>query len=163
MLWKVWWELVCELRPACARAQTFLWMGVCLAGMTVRSVTEQCMRLGLNPVLIGTGVINGTGNLLDTGSGVSRVYKVPRSTTGFPFDLSIPNPQVTYLSDSQDNSAWAAFAAFDYDISDTWQASFALRYDEDTREQTTETPPGFIPGAARAFRGAPPGPGGCRF
>ncbi len=27
-----------------------------LAGMTVRSVTEQCMRLGLNPVLIGTGV-----------------------------------------------------------------------------------------------------------
>jgi cell division protein FtsI (penicillin-binding protein 3) len=27
-----------------------------LAGMTVRSVTEQCMKLGLNPVLIGTGV-----------------------------------------------------------------------------------------------------------
>ncbi|MBI1749179.1 MAG: PASTA domain-containing protein [Acidobacteria bacterium] len=27
-----------------------------LAGMTVRSVTEQCLRLGLNPVLIGTGV-----------------------------------------------------------------------------------------------------------
>jgi len=27
-----------------------------LSGMTVRMVTEQCMRLGLNPVLIGTGV-----------------------------------------------------------------------------------------------------------
>ncbi len=27
-----------------------------MAGMTVRSVTEQCMKLGLNPVLIGTGV-----------------------------------------------------------------------------------------------------------
>jgi cell division protein FtsI (penicillin-binding protein 3) len=27
-----------------------------LAGLTVRSVTEQCLRLGLNPVLIGTGV-----------------------------------------------------------------------------------------------------------
>ena len=27
-----------------------------LAGLTVRNVTEQCMKLGLNPVLIGTGV-----------------------------------------------------------------------------------------------------------
>jgi cell division protein FtsI (penicillin-binding protein 3) len=27
-----------------------------LAGLSVRSVTEQCMKLGLNPVLIGTGV-----------------------------------------------------------------------------------------------------------
>jgi cell division protein FtsI/penicillin-binding protein 2 len=27
-----------------------------LAGLTVRSVTEQCLKLGLNPVLIGTGV-----------------------------------------------------------------------------------------------------------
>ena len=47
--------------------------------------------------------------MVDTGTGVSRVYKVPRSTTGFPFDFSIPNPQVTYLSDSQDNFAWAVF------------------------------------------------------
>ena len=53
MLWKVWWELVCELRPACARAQTFLWMGVCLAGMTVRKdlmgVTSTVRALGLLP------------------------------------------------------------------------------------------------------------------
>jgi iron complex outermembrane receptor protein len=89
----------------------------------------------------------GTGNLLDTGSGVSRVYKVPRTTTGFPFDLSIPNPQVTYLSDSQDNFAWAVFGSLAFDISDTWDATLSLRYDEDEREQTTETPPGFIPAA----------------
>ena len=36
MLWKLWWKLVCELRPACGRTRTFLWMTVCLAGMTTR-------------------------------------------------------------------------------------------------------------------------------
>lgn len=53
MLWKVWWELVCELRSACARTQTFLWMGVCLAGMTTRKdlmgVTSIVRALGLLP------------------------------------------------------------------------------------------------------------------
>ncbi len=36
MLWQPWWELLCELRSACARTRTFLWMAVCLAGMTTR-------------------------------------------------------------------------------------------------------------------------------
>jgi iron complex outermembrane receptor protein len=86
-----------------------------------------------------------TGNLLDTGDGVARIYREPRTTTGFPADLSITNPQWTFLADSQDNSAWAAFTSMTYDFNDEWQGTFSLRYDEDTREQTTETPPGFIP------------------
>jgi len=53
MLWKVWWELVCELRSACARTQTFLWMALCLAGMTTRKdlagVTSIVRALGLVP------------------------------------------------------------------------------------------------------------------
>ena len=36
MLWIHWWELVCQLRPACGRTRTFLWMATCLAGMTTR-------------------------------------------------------------------------------------------------------------------------------
>jgi hypothetical protein len=36
MLWNHWWTLVCELRCACARTRTFLWMALCLAGMTTR-------------------------------------------------------------------------------------------------------------------------------
>ena len=36
MLWNHWWNLVCDLQPACARTRTFLWMSLCLAGMTVR-------------------------------------------------------------------------------------------------------------------------------
>lgn len=53
MLWKVWYELVCELRPACARTRTFLWMCTCLAGMTTRKdlmgVTSIVRALGLVP------------------------------------------------------------------------------------------------------------------
>jgi hypothetical protein len=53
MLWKVWWETVCELRPACARTRTFLWMSACLAGMGIRKdlagVTSIVRVLGLVP------------------------------------------------------------------------------------------------------------------
>jgi hypothetical protein len=53
MLWKDWWELVCELRAACARTRTFLWMALCLAGLTTRrelaGVTSIVRALGLVP------------------------------------------------------------------------------------------------------------------
>src|SRR5229473_395910 len=53
MLWNDWWNLVCLLRPACARSRTFLWMSLCLAGMTVRKdllgVTSIVRALGLEP------------------------------------------------------------------------------------------------------------------
>jgi len=53
MLWNHWWNLVCELRSACARTRTFLWMSLCLAGMTIRKdllgVTSIVRALGLEP------------------------------------------------------------------------------------------------------------------
>ena len=53
MLWNHWWNLVCELRPACARTRTFLWMSLCLAGITVRKdllgVTSIMRAVGLEP------------------------------------------------------------------------------------------------------------------
>jgi hypothetical protein len=53
MLWNHWWNLVCELRSACARTRTFLWMALCLAGMTTRKdllgVTSIVRALGLEP------------------------------------------------------------------------------------------------------------------
>src|ERR1017187_479985 len=36
MLWRHWWNLVCELRAACARTRTFPWMSLCLAGFSTR-------------------------------------------------------------------------------------------------------------------------------
>ena len=53
MLWNHWWTLVCQLRSACARNRTFLWMALCLAGMTTRKellgVTSTVRALGLEP------------------------------------------------------------------------------------------------------------------
>jgi iron complex outermembrane recepter protein len=97
--------------------------------------------------LLQTNRYISTGNMIDTGTGVSRVYKTPRTTTGFPADFSIPNPQWTFLADGQDNFAWAAFGSVSYNFTDQWDATFSARYDEDTRKQTTLTPPGFIPAA----------------
>ena len=53
MIWTQWSELVCALRSACARTRTFLWMTVCIAGMTTRKdlmgVTSIVRALGLKP------------------------------------------------------------------------------------------------------------------
>ena len=53
MLWNDWWNLVCELRSACARTRTFLWMTLCLAGFAARKdllgVTSIVRALGLEP------------------------------------------------------------------------------------------------------------------
>ena len=50
-LWQKWWELVQQLRPACARSRTFFWLAVSLAGMTIRGdllgVTSIVRALGL--------------------------------------------------------------------------------------------------------------------
>ena len=53
MLWIDWWNFVRQLRPACARTRSFLWMALCLAGMTTRKdllgVTSIVRALGLAP------------------------------------------------------------------------------------------------------------------
>jgi len=53
LLWIQWWYLVCCLRSACARTRTFLWMALCLAGMSIRKdlrgVTSIVRALGLEP------------------------------------------------------------------------------------------------------------------
>jgi len=95
--------------------------------------------------LLGTTRYISTGNMVDTGSGVSRVYRTPRTSDGNPADFAVPNPQWTYLADGQDNFAWAAFGSLSYNFTDQWDATFSARYDEDTRKQTTLTPASFIP------------------
>jgi len=51
-LWFLWWSLVAQLRPACARARTFGWLAVALAALCVRTDlvggVSSCVRaLGL--------------------------------------------------------------------------------------------------------------------
>jgi iron complex outermembrane receptor protein len=86
-----------------------------------------------------------TGNQVDRGNGVFPVYRTPRISLFVPGGESDPSPQLSLLADEQDNFAWAVFGEIAYDFTDTFEASFSLRYDEDTRENTTLTEPLFDP------------------
>lgn len=54
-LWLRWMSVVRELRPACSRTRTFLWLSLCLAGMCIRpdlaGVTSIVRAFGLQPAL----------------------------------------------------------------------------------------------------------------
>jgi iron complex outermembrane receptor protein len=86
-----------------------------------------------------------TGNQVDRGNGVFPVYRVPRISLFVPGGESDPSPQLSLLADAQDNFAWAVFGEAAYDFTDAFQVSFSLRYDEDTRENTTLTEPLYDP------------------
>ena len=88
-----------------------------------------------------------TGNMVDDGTGVHPVYRQPRPFTE-------PNPSATFLADSQNNDAWAVFADVTFEMGERTELDVALRYDEDRRENTTETPEAFLP------VGTPPGSSG---
>src|SRR5690606_22159304 len=78
------------------------------------------------------------------GLGAFPVYRTPRGR--FPFDEeTFPDSfQTTFLADGQDNFAWAIFGEIAYDITERTELAVALRYDEDTRKQTTLTPEPFL-------------------
>jgi len=55
MLWRMWFDAVAQLRPACRRQRTFYWMVLCLIGLCIRTelagVTSFVRVLGLEPAL----------------------------------------------------------------------------------------------------------------
>ncbi len=87
--------------------------------------------------LIDTTRYISTGNLIDTGNGVTAVFRSPSTN---PL-----NPQLTFLADGQENFAWALFANAGYEFSPEFRVDASLRYDRDRREQTTLTPQNFLP------------------
>jgi iron complex outermembrane receptor protein len=98
--------------------------------------------------LIDTTRYISTGNLIDTGNGVTPVFRTPSTN---PL-----NPQLTFLADGQNNFAWAMFANAGYEFSDTLRIDGSLRYDRDRRRQTTLTPQNFlpvVPGVPQALSG----------
>ena len=90
----------------------------------------------------------GTGAMVDTGTGVNPVFRTPRGRFPFDFATDPVNPQASFLADSQDNFAWAVFGELAYDVSDAFEVALSLRYDEDERKNTTETPAAFLPNVA---------------
>ncbi|MBN1239708.1 MAG: TonB-dependent receptor [Gammaproteobacteria bacterium] len=105
---------------------------------------DERLRWIAGAYMIGTDRYISTGNIVDRGLGAIPVYRTPRGNA--PFDPSIyPDSfQTSFLADSQDNFAWALFGEIGYDLTDRLELSFALRYDEDTREQTTLSPQPFL-------------------
>ncbi len=78
-----------------------------------------------------------TGNMVDTGAGVFPVYYTPR--------LTGVNPSATFLADGQNNNAWALFADGTVELSSKFELDGAIRYDDDARTNTTDTPDAFQP------------------
>jgi iron complex outermembrane receptor protein len=110
------------------------------------SPTEGQFRWIAGAYFIHTDRFISTGNMVDTGAGVFPVYREPR--------FGGNNPSATFLADSQDNDAWAVFANATLELGERTELDLAIRYDEDKRENTTETPEGFLP------VGTPPGSSG---
>jgi len=122
------------------------------------SPTEQRIRWIAGVYGISTDRFISTGNQIDRGNGVFPVFHEPRPSVFLPPDAPAtdPSPQLGLLSDGQDNFAWAVFGEVAFDLSDAFEAAFSLRYDEDTRENTTLTEPlfdptgiGLVPGTVR--------------
>jgi len=87
-----------------------------------------------------------TANTIDRGNGIALpVFRSPLDPVNWFVDPA--SNQFSYLADGQDNSAWAVFGELAYDISDQTEVSFALRYDDDERENTTLTPTFYLPTA----------------
>jgi len=107
------------------------------------SPAEEAFRWIVGAYAIGTDRYISTGNQVDRGNGVFPIYREPR--VSLFVDPTDPSPQLSLLADEQDNFAWAVFGELAYDFSDTFEASLALRYDEDTRENTTLTQPLYDP------------------
>jgi len=101
------------------------------------SPASKRVRWIVGAYMIGTDRFISTGNVFDLGTGeVPEVRRDP---------LPLFNPQFTFLADSQDNFAWAAFGNVDVNLTDKLELSTSLRYDRDHRKNTTETPAEFIP------------------
>ena len=83
-----------------------------------------------------------TGNLADRGLGVPRVYYTPIVD---PTNPVATNTSQTFLADSQNNNAWAVFANATYEFNKQWELDLAIRYDEDQRQNRTDTPTAFLP------------------
>jgi len=108
------------------------------------SPTDQRFRWITGAYVLGTERFISTGNMIDTGHGVTSLYKSPTSN---PL-----NPSTTFLADSQHNIAYALYFDTSTSITDKVELSANFRYDSDHRRNVTDTPAAFLP-STQAFTG----------
>ncbi len=77
----------------------------------------------------------------DSGTGIERVERSPRPA-------GVPNPTLSFFADDNANRDYAGFGNVSYDVVPGLEASFALRYDKETRRQSVSPlNTGGVPGA----------------
>ena len=83
-----------------------------------------------------------TGNMFDIhDEGVQPVYRTPNPA------VFAPHGQLSFLSDSQDQFAWAGYFDTTTEITNQLELSLNARYDHDRRSDTTDTPQSFLTAA----------------
>lgn len=100
------------------------------------SPADRPLQAILGGYFIKTNRFISTGNLLDTGNGVTALFRTPSTN---PL-----NPSTTFLADGQSNFAWALYANAIWKLGEQFRVDASLRYDHDHRENTTLTPANFL-------------------
>lgn len=95
----------------------------------ITSSDEGALRWIAGAYFLGTERKRGLPTELDVGQPYSRTVFNENTIFGF--------------ADDNDNTAYAVFGQVNYDVTDTIEASLAIRYDRDEREQTDIAPPPF--------------------
>ncbi len=110
------------------------------------SPTEGRFRWIAGAYYVHTDRFISTGNMQDLGNGAFPVYRTPSANPLNPQrDANgVLIPGTTFLADSQNNNAWAVFADATFEVTDKFEIDTALRYDDDQRENTTDTPPDYL-------------------
>jgi len=112
------------------------------------SPAQDRFRWILGTYFVHTKRFISTGNMVDTGNGVFPVYRTPSANPlnpqVDPMGNALLSQGATFLADTQNNDAWAVFADATYDLTDQFQIDAAVRYDQDRRENTTNTPQDFL-------------------
>ena len=97
--------------------------------LRLTSRSDQPLRWLLGAYYVGGDRFISSPVVDDTGTGIVRVERRPTGA-GEPATFS-------FLADDNDNTAFAVFGQLNYDVTDSFEASAAIRYDEDERIQTT--------------------------
>ncbi len=107
------------------------------------SSADQRFRWITGAQIFNTGRYISTGNMFDANDeGVQPIFRVPNPQFGI--QSFGPQSQISYLADAQHQFAWAYYLDMSYDITSTVELSLNMRYDNDHRENITDTPQQFL-------------------
>ncbi len=125
----------------------FLRVGTWSQELRFTSPQDGVFRWIVGAQAFGTNRFISTGNMFDTNNGVIPVYINPSTN---PL-----HPQYTFLSDGQDQFAWAGYVDTSTELTKDLELSLNLRYDRDHRTNITDTPQSFLDAFINPFATTP--------